>query len=240
MPDTLETIETPERALVVTPHPDDAEIGCAGTISRWVNEGVEVYYVLCTDGGKGSSDPNADPQSIAAIREKEQRAAADLLGVKDVVMLGYPDGDLEDSYEFRKDIVRAIRRFRPDTVLCPDPYRRNFYWHRDHRITGQVSIDASFPYARDRLHFLELWESEGLEPYKTGMCLLWGAEEPNAFVDITDTMNTKIDAMMCHRSQVGDRPNLDVGRFLRESARVSGETAGCEYAEGFRMLRFRR
>ncbi len=240
MPDALETIEMPERALVVTPHPDDAEIGCAGTVGKWAKEGVEVYYVLCTDGGKGSSDPNADPQAIAAVREQEQREAAALLGVKDVVVLGYPDGDLEDSYEFRKDIVRAIRRFQPDVVLCPDPYRRNFYWHRDHRITGQVSIDASFPYARDRLHFLELWESEGLEPFKTGMCLLWGAEEHNAFVDITDSMAAKIQALMCHRSQVSDRPDLDVGKLLRDNARATGETPGYQYAEGFRMLRFRR
>ncbi len=240
MPDTLETIEQPERALVVTPHPDDAEIGCAGTISKWVKEGVEVYYVLCTDGGKGNNNPDANPQETAAIREQEQRDAAALIGVKDVVMLGYPDGELEDNYEFRKDLVRAIRRFKPDIVLCPDPYRRNFYWHRDHRITGQVSIDASFPYARDRLHFLELWESEGLEPFKTGMCLLWGAEEPNAFVDITGTIYDKIEALMCHRSQVGERPNLNVEKFVRDGAQAAGELPGHEYAEGFRMLRFRR
>ena len=240
MPDTLETIETPERALVVTAHPDDAELGCAGAVAKWVKEGVEVFYVLCTDGGKGSSDPEVTAEALAAIRGQEQRDAASTLGVRDVVMLGYPDGELEDSYEFRKDVVRAIRRFRPDIVLSPDPYRRNFYWHRDHRIAGQVSIDASFPYARDRLHFLELWESEGLEPFKTGMCLLWGSEEPNAYVDITDTMDTKVKALMCHRTQVSERSEMDVDQFLRDNARRAGEKAGCQYAEGFRMLRFRR
>ena len=232
--------ETPQRALVVTPHPDDAEIGCAGTISKWIKEGTEVFYVLCTDGGKGSNDPEMTSERLAPIREKEQQEAVLLLGVKDLVMLHYPDGELEETPEFRKEIVRAIRRFRPDVALCPDPYRRNFYWHRDHRITGQVTVDAAFPYARDRLHFLDLWEKEGLEPHKTGMVLLWGAEAPDTFVDITDTIGTKIEALLCHRSQVSQRSDWDTGQFLRENSQRVGEEAGMQYAEAFRALRFRR
>ena len=146
-------VDTPARVLVVIPHPDDAEGWCGGTVAKWAKGGSEVYYVLCTDGGKGTSDPAMTSERIAAIREKEQLAAAATLGVKDVVLLRHPDGELEDTREFRKEIVRAIRRFRPDVILCPDPYRRNSSWHRDHRITGQVTADAAFPYARDYLNF---------------------------------------------------------------------------------------
>ena len=235
-----ETPETPERALVVTPHPDDAEVYCGGTVARWIKEGAEVFYVLCTDGGKGSDDQEATSERVAAIREKEQQDATSLLGVRDLVMLHYPDGELEETTEFRKEIVRAIRRFRPDVVLCPDPYRRNFYWHRDHRITGQVTIDAAFPYARDRLHFLDLWEREKLEPYKTGMVLLWGSEAPDTFVDITNSMETKVKAYLCHQSQVSKRPEGQAVQFLRENTRGYGEESGTEYAEAFRSLRFRR
>ena len=235
-----EAVETPQRVLVVTPHPDDAEIGCAGTVAKWVQEGAEVFYVLCTDGGKGSDDPEMSSERLAAIRAKEQQEAASLLGVKDVVMLRYPDGELEDTPEFRMEIVRAIRRFQPDIVLCPDPYRRNFYWHRDHRIGGQVTLDAVFPYARDRLHFQELWEREGLEPHKTGMALLWASDTPDTFVDIGDTIDAKIRALLCHRSQVSPRPDRDAGAFLREIAQRVGEKAGIQYAEAFRALHFRR
>ena len=235
-----EAPETPERALVVTPHPDDAEANCGGTVARWVKEGTEVFYVLCTDGGKGSDDPEITSDRVAAIREKEQQDATSVLEVRELIMLHYPDGELEETTEFRKEIVRAIRRFRPDVVLCPDPYRRNFYWHRDHRITGQVTIDAVFPYARDRLHFLDLSEREGLEPFKTGMVLLWGSETPDTFIDITDTIETKVKAYLCHHSQVSKRPDRDASQFLKESARRFGQEAGTEYAEAFRSLQFRR
>ncbi|MFB3092146.1 MAG: PIG-L deacetylase family protein, partial [Dehalococcoidia bacterium] len=114
-------VEVPERALVVTPHPDDAEIACGGTVGNWVRQGTQVYYVLCSDGSKGSDDPKMTPQKLARIRHQEQLDAAAKLGVKEVVALGYPDGELEDTREFRKDLVQAVRRFRPQVVFCPDP-----------------------------------------------------------------------------------------------------------------------
>jgi LmbE family N-acetylglucosaminyl deacetylase len=233
-------IETPGSALVVIPHPDDGEGWCGGTVAKWVKDGAVVYYVLCTDGGKGSNDPEMTSEQLAAIREKEQLDAASVLGVSDVVLLRHPDGDLEDTAEFRKEIVRAVRRFRPDVVLCPESYKRNSYWHRDHRITGQVTADAVFPYARDHLHFQELSKDEGLEPHKTGMLLFWNPDLPDVFIDIGDAMEMKARALLCHDSQMGQRRNRDVGESVRERARQSAGDSGFEYAEAFRKLEFRR
>ena len=132
------------------------------------------------------------PERLAEIRQEEQTEACRVLGVKDIVFLGHPDGELEDTSDLRQEIVRSIRRFRPDVVLCPDPYRRIFHGHRDHRIVGQVTADAVFPYARDRLHFGDLLEREGLEPHKTETILFWGAELADIFVDITTVSYTHL------------------------------------------------
>ena len=232
-------IDTPTSALVVTPHPDDAEGWCGGAVAKWVRDGCSVCYVLCTDGGKGSSDPEMTPQRLAAIREREQLEASSVLGVKEVILLRHPDGELEDTQEFRKEIVRAIRRFHPEVLLCPDPYRRVSYWHRDHRIAGQVAADAAFPYARDRLHFQELAQEEGLEPHKTAVILFWAPDVPDTFVDIGETLDAKIKAMLCHHSQLS-RPAEEVAESGRQRARQAAEGSGFEYAEAFRKVEFRR
>ncbi|MEJ2169646.1 MAG: PIG-L family deacetylase [Desulfobacterales bacterium] len=145
---------TESDVMVVSPHPDDAEYGVAGTVARWVKEGKRVIYVVCTNGDKGTSDIHMNPEQLIATRKKEQRAAADVLGVSEVIFLGLPDQGLEDTPEFRKRIVRLLRQYRPNTVVTADPYRR-YVWHRDHRITGQVVLDAVFPYARDHLAYLK-------------------------------------------------------------------------------------
>ena len=232
-------VETPGKALVIVPHPDDAEGWCGGTVATWVKHGAEVYYVLCTDGGKGSDDPEMTSEQLATTREKEQIEAASTLGIKEVVLLRYPDGELEDTGEFRREIVRAIRRFRPHIVVCPDPFRRNSYWHRDHRITGQVAADAAFPYARDHLHFQELLTEEGLYPHKTGMVLFWAPDVPDTFIDISETMDMKIKALLCHHSQVSNSPGRDVGEWVQERARQGAEGSGFQYAEAFRKVEFR-
>ena len=229
-------IKTPARALVVTPHPDDAEFGCAGTVARWVREGCEVAYVLCTDGGKGTANPEVTPQALAETREREQRAACAVLGVKEVVCLGYPDGELEESRQFLREIVRQIRRFRPEVVFCPEFFRKGS-WHRDHRVTGRVVVDACFPYARDYLHFPELWKEEGLAPHKVATVLMWGSEEPDTFLDITDTIEQKVQALLAHASQI--EPHWRAGERIREWARGHGEKAGVQYAEAFRRIDFR-
>jgi LmbE family N-acetylglucosaminyl deacetylase len=231
--------ETPQRALVVTPHPDDAEIWCGGTVARWIKEGAEVHYVLCTDGGKGSDKPGVTSQELSSTREKEQLDAAKILGVKDVVMLHHPDGELEDSSDFRKELVRQIRLVRPQVVLTTEPYRMNLSWHRDHRITGQVTADAVFPYARDHLHFMDLWKQEGLEPHRTGAILFWGTERPDTYIDIADVLEQKIASVKSHRSQMEGLSDVEVVRLVTERAKEAGAQNGCQYAEAFRKVTFR-
>ena len=158
-------LKTPKRVLLVTPHPDDAEGGCGGTIAGWIKEGAEVVYILCTNGDKGSGEPEMTPERLAAIREREQLEAAQVLGVKQVVLLRHPDGGLEDSRQFRCEVVREIRRHRPDVVMCVDPFRRQTHAHRDHRVSGQVTIDAVCTYAWGRLYFPEHITEEGLQPH---------------------------------------------------------------------------
>jgi LmbE family N-acetylglucosaminyl deacetylase len=231
--------EAPQRVLVITPHPDDAEVWCGGTVARWIKEGAEVYFVLCTDGGKDTFDRQVSSQDLATIREAEQREAADILGVTQMVVLGHPDGELEDDDVFRRELVRQIRLVRPDVVLCPEPYRRNLAWHRDHRIAGQVAIDAVFPYARDHLHFRELWEREGLEPHKTATVLLWGAEQPDTHMDIGDTLEVKIRAVAVYQSRRSGRSESEVAEFVKERAIGDGAGQDYDYAEAFRKLTFR-
>ena len=141
----MEPLETPERALIFTPHPDDAEGGCGGTVVKWVNEGAEVFLVLATDGRAGTSDPSVSPEDLIETREREQAEAAKAMGVKEVVNLRNPDGGLEDTREFRGQLVEAIRRFKPDVVLTTEPYHRLSHGHRDHRTIGIVAQDACFP-----------------------------------------------------------------------------------------------
>lgn len=231
--------ETPQHVLVVTPHPDDAEIWCGGTLARWIREGAEVHYILCTDGGKGTDSPDVTSEELSAIREQEQLDAAQVLGVKNVVMLHLPDGELEDTAEFRKAIVRQIRLVRPEVVLVTEPYRRNFNWHRDHRIAGQVALDAVFPYSRDHLHFMDLWQDEGLEPHKTATILFWGADQPDTFIDITDTIDVKIAAVGAHVSQMSGRNAEEVFQYVKERALESSTEGGSGYVEAFRRVNFR-
>ena len=220
--------------MVVTPHPDDAEFGIAGTATRWTREGKDVIYVVCTNGDKGTSDINMKPEELATIREQEQLAAAKLLGVREVIFLHYPDQSLEDTPEFRKEIVRLIRMYQPETVVTADPYRR-YIWHRDHRITGRVVLDAIFPYARDLLAYPDLLE-QGFQPHKVKEVLLWGSEEPNYRSDITDTFDIKIAALRCHKSQIGDHLNPGMEERLRERCQAMAEGEDYELAEAFHRL----
>ena len=229
--------DRPERAMLVIPHPDDAEGGVGGTVAKWVSEGTEVVFVLCTNGDKGTSDPEMTTEKLGAIREKEQAAAAECLGVKEVIYLRYGDGELDDTAKFRGELVRAIRKHRPDVVFCTDPFRQTFYLHRDHRVSGQVAIDSVFPYARDFLHYNEHIQ-EGLETHKVGDILMWGTEHPDTFIDITDTIDNKINALKKHASQVAGS-GRDVDRFVKVNAQNQGQMANMPYAEGFKRIRFR-
>jgi len=231
--DPHELVQPLERALVVISHPDDAEFGAAGTIASLTARGVRVDYVVTTDGGKGTEDPNVTEQMLSAIRMAEQRAAANVLGVAEIVHLDHPDGYLVPTLELRREIVREIRRRRPELLITQNPQRRldhnPFIGHPDHLATGEATLAAVYPAARDRLNFPELLD-EGLEPWKVRQVLLMGVEEPNLWVNIEETFETAIASVREHRSQVGDR---DVETSIRERARLAGEPQGIGLAQAF-------
>ena len=222
------------QVMVVTPHPDDAEYGVAGTVVHWVSQGKEIVYVVCTNGDKGTSDTNVKPEELAKTREEEQIAAANLLGVREVIFLRHPDQGLEDTSEFRKEIVRLIRMYRPETVVTADPYRR-YIWHRDHRMTGQVTLDAIFPYARDIFSYPDM-AKEGLDPHKVREVLLWGTEDVNYRSDITETFDVKLSVLRCHKSQVGHIPLQELEGRLRERHRSLAQGEEYQLAEGFHRV----
>ena len=219
--------------LVVPPHPDDAEFGAAGSVARWAAEGRPVYYLLCTNGDKGSSDRNMSPERLAKTRRQEQLDAAAVLGVKEVQFLDYTDGTLEDTPEFRGRLVYYIRKYKPFTVVTADPYRK-YLWHRDHRITGRAVMDAVFPYARDHLSYPEHLE-QGLDTHKVREVLFWAADEPNHYVDISGVFDTKLEAGLSHKSQMVGRHN-NLNKWLRERATMFGKAAGYPLAEGFHRV----
>ena len=224
-------------AMIVSPHADDAEFGAAGTVARWTRESKKVVYVICTNGNKGTDDRNMTPEALADIREAEQREAAKILGVDEVVFLRYPDQGLEDSSEFRKDLVREIRRYKPEVVVTTDPYRR-YVWHRDHRITGQVVLDAVFPFARNHLAYPDLLE-EGLEPHTVKKMLFWGAEDVNYRSDISETFELKLTALSCHKSQVDQPDSPDWKEWLRRMNQKMAEGESFELAEAFHRVEIR-
>jgi len=190
--------------LIVAAHPDDCEAGCGGSAAKWASEGHRVVLCVATNGDKGSDDAEMTSDRLVALRDREQRAAARELGIQEVVILPNGDGELNDNREFRGALVRLIRQHRPDRVVTHNPY----YWqHRDHRMTGQVTLDAVFPYARDHLHYPEL-KADGLEPHKTPEVYLWAGMDPtdrewDVEEDITDFLEPKMRALTCHTSQFG-------------------------------------
>ena len=224
----------PAQVMVITPHPDDAEYGVAGTVARWISYGKEVVYVVCTNGNKGTSDPRIKPEELVRIREQEQMAAARSLGVREVIFLNHPDQGLEDTPEFRKELVRLIRIYRPETVVTADPHRR-YVWHRDHRITGQVTLDAVFPYARDHLSYPDLIK-EGLQPHKVREILFWASEDVNYRSDITATFHLKVAALRCHKSQVGHIPPEELEERLRQRHEAMAEGEDFQLGEAFHRV----
>jgi LmbE family N-acetylglucosaminyl deacetylase len=211
--------------MVIAAHPDDPEFGAGGTVAKWVGEGWQAIYVICTNGDKGTPDLSMTSEKLAKIRDHEQRNAARILGVSDVVFLGHPDGGLVDGPEFRGELVRLIRKYRPDIVITHDPNRK-YMGHHDHRITGIVSMDAIFPYSRDHLFYPE-HKAEGLMPHKVGEVYLMGPEEPNEFVDISEV-----------GIHTDDWETWLKGR--RERAVAMGRERGMSLAEAFHRIEIRR
>ncbi len=227
------------RAMVVVAHPDDAEFGCSGTVAKWCGEGWEVVYVLCTDGSKGTGDRQLTARDLARIRRQEQLAAAEVLGLKEVVFLGHEDAMLEPTLELRKEITREIRRYRPDILVCTTPQRNlDGGWgvgHPDHLAAGEAALSAVFPTARDHLTFPELL-GEGLEPHKVSEVWVMMHPEPDQFVDVTDYICTSAKALAQHTSQIGGKGEKEVGEMMREWRRRRAEGKPMEYAEAFKRI----
>ena len=225
------------RVMVITAHPDDAEFTVAGTVARWARDGQEVIYVICTDGSRGSNEPDIEPEALAIIRKEEQDAAARVLGVKEVVYLDYEDGTLEPTLALRRDLTRAVRRYRPDAVICSDPtvryYGNDYLNHPDHRAAGDAALDAVFPSAGTRYIFPELL-AEGLEPHDVKEVYIHGHLTPNHWVDITETIERKIEALKQHKSQVGGWEDLAEG--IRAWAKEAGTGQSMAFAESYKRI----
>jgi len=221
-----------QRVMVITAHPDDSEFGAGGTVAKFVREGKQVTYCIVTNGDKGSADRSMTPERLVKIREEEQRNAARVLGVETVDLLGFPDGELEDTRESRMAVTAAIRRHRPDLVITQNPHRtRNFGGsHRDHRIAAGIALDCVYPLARDHMAFPELL-AQGLEPHKVKEVHLMWWENPEVLVDISETIDLKIKALACHVSQIKDMAAVE--KRVRERGAELGKPKGYGYAETF-------
>ena len=224
-----------ERVMFVAAHPDDPDFLAGGTIARLARDGREVTYVIVTNGNKGSSEAGVTAEQLAPMRAEEQRRAAQVLGVTRVEFLGYEDGEVEDTRELRRDVTRQIRRWRPDLIMTLNPHRTysNFPgWHRDHRITGRVVLDCVYPLARDRLAFPELLPEYGPHNVREVYVIQW--ERPGLVLDVTDTMELKLEAIRCHKSQVSDFKAVEAR--MRNRAATLGKEKGYSYAEGFDQI----
>lgn len=228
---------TPERVMVVTAHPDDAEFACAGTIARWVKSGATAAYVLATSGDVGIDRPGMMKAKAAEIREAEARAAAQVVGVHDVTFFREPDGMLENTLELRRRLVREMRRFRPEVVITGDPTMlftpRGGINHPDHRAIDTATMDAVFPAVGQPNLFQEL-EAEGLHAHKVRKMYFTARGQGDFLVDISDTIDLKIAALRQHVSQVGGRDDLD--QIVKDMAAQAGAPQGVSYAEAYRVI----
>ncbi len=235
-------VENPQvsRVLVVTAHPDDVDFGAAGSVAAWTDQGVDVSYCICTHGDAGGADSGIPRDRIHVVRRKEQTAAASVVGVRDLHWLGFPDGALEYNLELRKAISRVIRIVRPDRVVCQSPDRmlsRIYASHPDHLAAGAAAIAAVYPDSRNAWAFPDLLDEEGLEPHTVPELWIMAREQPNVFVDITDAVERKIEALLCHESQMSDPGRMP--DMIREWARATAQRAEFgpdRFAEGFERV----
>ena len=230
------------RILGVFAHPDDPEFFAGGSFAKWAADGADITFVIATSGDKGSSDPDMTHERLASLREDEEQAAAKALGVKEVVFLRYKDGELYPTLDLRRDITRMIRLTKPDIVVTLDP---TLYWrdggginHPDHRAIGDATLAAVFPTARDRLNFLEHERDEGLATHKVAAVYIAGALQPTHTVDVSDSVETQIESLRAHKSQIADMDKM--AERIRERSLDPGAPA--EYPrriERFRVIKLR-
>ena len=233
-------VSVPERAMVIMAHPDDPEFFCGGLVALWCAAGTQMSYLILTNGNKGSDDPEMTPEKLTEIRRAEQHAAAEVLGVKEVIFMNEPDGELQATLDLRKRVVAEIRRYKPDAIIAPDPTRfffaDRYINHADHRAAGEVAIDAIFPAAGNRMYHPELL-AEGLDPHPIKEVYLSSTNHPNQWVDITAVFETKLTAISCHTSQIKEPENLK--ERLTERSKAVDEYGHEVFREGFRVIRYR-
>src|SRR6185436_19954810 len=234
-----ETEYMPKIAMSIQAHPDDQEFSVGGTLARWARAGSEIISVVITSGDSGSNDPAKDgsyKQELAELREKEQLAANEILGIKETVFMRYPDGELEPTMALRKDLTRLIRQYKPDTVSVGNPeawfYGDEYINHPDHRAAAQAACEAVFPSAGTRLIFADLLEA-GYEPHDVRRLYVHGTDKSNTWVDITDTMDLKIQALQQHVSQIN--PD-EVGKWMTEWAAEEAKDKDMKYAESYKVM----
>ena len=226
--------EIPAAALAIYAHPDDPEVSCGGTMARWAAAGSEVHMVVCARGDKGSAEPDADGDALAARRRDEVAASASALGLAGWEILAHDDGDLEDTRDFRRELVAIVRRVRPETVICPDPtailFGQHYFNHRDHRVVGFATLDAVAPAASNPHYFPDAGPA-----HHVASVLLSGTLEPDVWIDVTASIDAKARALLCHQSRVGEADEW-LPAAVRQRAEEGGRQAGVPYAEGFRRL----
>lgn len=232
----MTTFYIPESAMVIMAHPDDIEFSCAGTMARWARAGAKISYVLCTSGDVGIDQPGMTRAKATEIREAEARAAGEIAGAQEIIFLREPDGLLVPSLELRKKLVREIRRFRPEVIVCGDPTvvwaGENYINHPDHRAAALAALEAAFP-AAGQPHLFEELEQEGLKAHKIRKVYVSVWENADIFVNIESTIDIKIAALRAHKSQMGD---WDPEPSIREWAAERAKGKEMAYAESFRVI----
>ncbi|MGH2812294.1 MAG: PIG-L deacetylase family protein [Actinomycetota bacterium] len=233
-----------QKVLVFCPHPDDGEVTAGGSMARWASEGKEVILCVATNGAAGSNDPEVDRDELIATREREQRAAAEITGISDVIFLGHEDGFLEDSHELRLDLIREIRRYKPDVVMGPDPtsfyFAQRYINHPDHRKLGESVCAAVNPGATTVPLYRPELHDQGFEAHSLKGCLLAFSNQPDFFVDISDFIEVKLKALQAHASQFQDPERLE--GLVRMMGKMSAGASNreMEYAEGYKSFFFDR
>ena len=229
----------PKRAMSIHAHPDDQEFSVAGTLAKWAKAGCEIISVVITSGDSGSNDPSKGAEyktELAKLREGEQTAANNIIGVKETIFMRYPDGELEPTIALRKELTRLIRRHKPDVVLTGNPeawfYGNEYINHPDHRAAAQAACEAVFPSAGSRLIFADLL-TEGFEPHEVKRLYVHGTEKPDTWIDISETMEIKVESLQQHASQI---PVDEVGKWMRDWAKEDAKDKEFEYAESYRVM----
>ena len=233
----------PKCAMSIHAHPDDQDFTVAGTLAKWAKAGCEITTVIITDGSAGTNDPQHGPDykpTLAQIRADEQRAANAILGIKETIFLGYPDGELVATIALRKELTRLIRRIKPDAVVIGDPtgvfYGNGYINHPDHRAAAEAALYAVFPSAGSRPIFMDLLD-EGLELHEVKRLYIYGSETPDTWVNITETLDLKIKALQQHVSQI---PVDKVGKWLTNWAEEDAKDKDMKYAESFKVMILKR